>query len=157
MSFNYTDLLLEAGNLLGKAKTKINVSEILIEYVNSGLQPDLSCFYIKEKSKNQIKLIIKRGFPKVPEIFQNKSELFGFLFESKEVVCLNTRKESPFQEILLNESMNSGIAAAIFLNDKEFGVLIVNSLQTFNFKKKELYFLENLVSLVINQDMITRS
>jgi len=157
MSLNYTDLLLEAGHLLGKAKTKNTISEILIEYVNSGLQPDLSCFYVQEKSKDQMKLIIKRGFLEAPKIFQNKSELFSFLFESKEVACLNTRKESPFQEILLNESMSSGIAAAIFLNDKEFGVLVVNSLQTFNFKKKELSFLENLVSLVINQDLITRS
>ena len=154
MSFNYTELLLEAGNLFGKAETKENLSEILIEYVNSGLQPDLSCFYIKEKSKNQMKLILKRGFPEVQEIPQDKSELFSFLFESKEVVCLNTRKESPFQGILLNESMSSGMAAAIFLKDKVFGVLIVNSLQTFNFKSKELSFLENLVSLVKDKDFI---
>lgn len=148
MNFLSTDLLLEAGVLLGKAKTKNDIFEILIEYGSSGLQPDLICFYLKYKSDTSMKLKLKRGFQKVPDILQKETELSCFLSESKELVCLNTRKQSPFEKLLLTESMNSGMAIAVFIGKIEYGVLIVNSEQPYYFKRKELLFLENLISLL---------
>ena len=154
MSFNFTDLLLEAGHLVANAETDKDICEILIEYINSAIKPDLSCFYIKNKSDNQVKLEIKKGFLPAPDVIAKESELLLFLSESKEVVCLNTRKISPFEDLLLNDSMNSGMAISIFFKEIEYGVLIVNSLKAFYFKQKELFFIENLISLVKNKDHI---
>ena len=148
MGVFYADLLLEAGSLLGKAKIENDIFEILIEYVNSALQPDLSCLYIKNKINSRMKLRLKRGFPKVPAFLQSETELSIFLSESKELVCLNSRKQSPFQELLLTETMNSGMVIPIFIKNIEYGNLFVNSLQPYYFKEKEILFLENLVSLV---------
>ena len=60
MSINYTDLLLEAGNLLHKAKSDKELFETIVEYANSALQPDLCCFYIYDKLNNRLKLTIKK-------------------------------------------------------------------------------------------------
>jgi len=152
MSFYYTDLLLEAGNLLNRASTEYEIFEILIEYVTTALNPDLSCIYLNDKSNTNMKLLLKRGFSDAPVILRKNSELSGFLSESKELVCLNTRKLSPFEDLLLTESMNSGMAIAVFLQKIEYGVLIINSLQPFYFKKRELLFLENLTSIVMSKN-----
>ena len=153
MSFYYTDLLLEAGGLLSRAVTENDIFEILIEYANTALHPDLSCFYLKDKSKPNMKLVLKRGFSEAPNILKNDSELSIFLSESKELVCLNTRKQSPFEDLLLTESMNSGMAIAIFIQNREYGVIIINSIQPLFFKRKELLFLENLASIIIKTSL----
>ncbi len=152
MSFDHTNLLLEAGNLLNNAKSENEITEILVKYVSSALQPDLICFYQNQKSTKNYKLTTKRGFQEVPDILQNKSELSIFLSESKELVCLNSRKNSPFKELLLTNSMNSGLAIAIIINNQELGVMIVNSFRPLFFKKKDLVFLENLASIINNID-----
>jgi hypothetical protein len=154
MSFNFTDLLLEAGDLVRNAETDKDICKILIEYINSAIKPDLSCFYMKDKSDSQMKLDIKKGFLTAPDVITKESELLTFLSESKEVVCLNTRKIGPFEDLLLNDSMNSGMAISIFFKEIEYGTLIVNSMKAFYFKQKELFFIENLVSLVKNKDLI---
>lgn len=157
MSFYYTDLLLEAGDLLNRAVTENDIFEIIIEYVNSALKPDLSCFYLNNKSNKNSKLLLKRGFSDAPVTLRKDSELSGFLSESKELVCLNSRKQSPFKDLLLTESMNSGMAIAIFIQNIEYGVLIINSIQPFYFKRKELFFLENLASIIRSKNPGLRS
>ena len=154
MSFNFTDLLLEAGNLVSNAETDKDICEILIEYINSAIQPDLSCFYIKDKSDKQMKLEIKKGFLTAPDVIVKESELLTFLSESKEVVCLNSKKMSPFKDLLLNDSMHSGMAISIFFKEIEYGVFIVNSMKAYYFKQKELFFIENLLSLVKNRALV---
>ncbi len=148
MVYNYTDLLLEAGSLLGKAKTDNDVFEILIEYANNALKPDLSCLYIKDTTDTKMKLKLKRGFPNVPDFLQRQTELSNFLSESKKLVCLNSRKQSPFKDLLLTENMSSGMAISIFNEDNEYGTLFVNSQQPYYFKEKEILYLENLTSII---------
>ncbi|MDA3940872.1 MAG: hypothetical protein PF693_16430, partial [Spirochaetia bacterium] len=104
MSFYHTDLLLEAGNFLNTAKSENDISEILVKYINSVLNSDVICFYQKDETNKKLKLKIKRGFQEVPEYFQVESELSDFLSDSKELVCLNSRKKSPFLELLLTNS-----------------------------------------------------
>lgn len=154
MGFIYTDLLLEAGGLVSNAETNRDICEILIEYINSAIQPDLCCLYIKDNSKNLMKLEIKKGFLTAPGIIKKESELLSFLSESKEVVSLNTKKKSPFDDLLLNDSMNSGMAISIFFKEIEYGTIIVNSIKAFYFKQNELLFFEKIVSLVKNKDLI---
>ena len=144
MRFNNTDLLLEAGNLFHKAKSDKEFYETIVEYANSALQPDLCCFYLYEKLNNSLKLTIKKGFAAVPKILSGQSELVIFLEESKELVCLNTRKQSPFSELLLSEKMESGLAVPLFFGEEKSGILIVNSIRPFYFKSREISFLENI-------------
>lgn len=154
MSFFYTDLLMEAGDLLAKASTENDIFEILIEYANTALKPDLSCFYLKDRTNTMLELNLKRGFPKVPQNLQNKTDLLSFLSESQELACINSQKQSPFEELLLSEAMNSGMAVTIFIDSIEYGVLFVNSIQPYFFKKKEILFLENLTSIILNKKLV---
>ena len=148
MSSNYTDLLLEAGKLFHQAESNKELFEIIVEYTNSALQPDLCCFYLNQKSDNNYKLVIKKGFASAPKILMKQSELVSFLHDSREIVCLNTRKPSPFAELLLSDNMESGLAVPLFLGGKKGnGILIVNSMRPFFFKSREISFLEN-ISLV---------
>ena len=144
MGVNYTDLLIEAGQLFHQAESNKELFEIIVEYTNSALQPDLSCFYLDHKSDNSLILKIKKGFAAAPKVLMGQSELVSFLQESKEIVCLNTRKPSPFSELLLSDNMESGLAVPILLGKKGNGVLIVNSKQPFFFKSREISFLENI-------------
>ena len=144
MMVNYTDLLLEASKLFHQAETAKNIFEIIVEYSNTALEPDLSCFYLRQKSDNSLKLTIKKGFAAVPKILREQSELVNFLQESGEIVCLNTRKQSPFEELLLSDTMKSGLAVPILPGKKESGVLIVNSTRPFFFRSEEISFLENI-------------
>ncbi len=157
MSFYYTDLLLEAGGLLVKAKTETDIFEILIEYANTALHPDLTCFYLKDETNTRLKIDLKRGFPKVPENIHQKTELVSFLSESKKLVCINTQKQSPFEKILLTSTMNSGMAISIFIKKIEYGVLFVNSVQPYFFKKREILFLENLTSILSGTELVAWS
>ena len=75
------------------------------------------------------------------------SELILFLTDSQELVCLNNRKESPFNDLLLSESMKSGLAIIIYLGNIEYGILIVNSVQPLFFRNKEIVFIENLARI----------
>lgn len=144
MRTNYTELLLEAGKLFHQAESARELFEIIVEYSNSALEPDLSCFYRNRTSDNNLKLTIKKGFAAVPKILPEQSELVSFLQESREIVCLNTRKTSPFAELLLSDTMESGLAVPIFFGKKENGILIVNSKRPFFFKSREISFLENI-------------
>lgn len=144
MSSNYTDLLLEAGKLFHQAESTKELFEIIVEYTNSALQPDLSCFYLNQKPDNNFKLIIKKGFAAAPKILLEQSELVSFLYDSREIVCLNTRKSSPFAELLLSDNMESGLAVPLLPGEKGNGILIVNSMRPFFFKSKEISFLENI-------------
>ncbi|MCK5199785.1 MAG: GAF domain-containing protein [Spirochaetales bacterium] len=144
MKVNYTDLLLEAGRLFHQAKSNKELFEIIVEYTNSALQPALSCFYLNQKSDNSLKLTIKKGFAAVPKILMEQSELVSFLQESEEIICLNTRKPSPFADLLLSDTMESGLAVPLILGEKGNGVLIVNSKRPFFFKSREILFLENI-------------
>ena len=144
MKVSYTDLLLEAGKLFNQTKSAKELFEIIVEYSNSALQPDLCCFYLYQKPDNNLKLTIKKGFAAVPKILSKQSELIEFLEESKEIICLNTRKPSPFAELLLSETMKSGLAVPIDLGNNGNGVLIVNSKRPFFFKSQEILFLESI-------------
>jgi hypothetical protein len=147
MSSSDIDYLLEAGDLLSKSKSLNDAIEIIVEYANSFIQPDLSCFYLNKKANKQLKLFIKKGFLNVPDYLDKNSELILFLTDSQELVCLNNRKESPFNDLLLSESMKSGLAIIIYLGNIEYGILIVNSVQPLFFRNKEIVFIENLARI----------
>jgi len=152
MNTAYTDLLLEAGILVNNAVSVDALSNILVEYANSGLNPDLLCLYRYENEFNpNMRLKINRGFAEVPETLYNGSELVSFLFESKKLVCLNTLKKSPFEELLLSNNMESGMALALYLNKLEYGVLILNSKHPFYFLRNEIQYLEDLYFIISMQ------
>ena len=154
MNTAYTDLLLEAGILVNNAVSIEELSNILVEYANSGLNPDLLCLYQYENASNpNMRLKVKRGFGGVPETLHNGSELVSFLFESKKLVCLNTFKKSPFEELLLSNNMESGMALALYLDELEYGVLILNSKHPLYFLRNEIQYLEDLY-LIINMQKI---
>jgi len=149
MNTAYTDLLLEAGILVNNAISAQEISNILMEYANSGLNPDLICLYQYENTLNSnMKLVSKRGFMPVPEYLLHDSELFCFLLESQQLVCLNTLKRSPFKELILSDQMESGLAIAINIADIKLSVLILNYKQPFSFRRSEIQYLEDLCLII---------
>ncbi len=148
MTPQYTKLILEAGTMIHKTKSRIKISEILVECINSALDPDLCCLYSTNKDGSIFKLAIKKGYPSVPDIISSDSEFIQFINESRELVCLNTKKNSPFRDILLTGKMESGLAISILQKNIIQDILIVNSVRPFYFKKNELSFLENIRSLI---------
>jgi len=149
MSTAYTDLLLEAGILVNNAISAQEISNILIEYANSGLNPDLICLYQYENTLNSdMKLVSKRGFNPTPEYLLHDSELFCFLLESQQLVCLNTLKRGPFEELILSDQMQSGLAIAINIAEIKLSVLILNYKQPFSFRRNEIQYLEDLCFII---------
>ncbi len=147
MTPRYTQIVLEAGNMIQQAKNRNKIPEIIVECTNSALQPDLCCLYLYSKGSKSFKLSIKKGYTEVPESLPADSEFIQFLNESQELVCLNTRKLSPFQDILLADRMESGLAVSFLQKISAKWILIVNSTKPFYFKHNELLFLENIRSL----------
>ncbi len=149
MGIAYSDLLLEAGILVNNAVSVEEISNILVEYANSGLKPDLLCLYQYENTLNSdMQLVSKRGFTPAPEYLLHDSELFCFLLELQQLVCLNTPKKSPFEDILLSDQMGSGLAIAINIAEIKMSVLIINSKHSFYFKRNEIKYLEDLCSII---------
>ncbi len=154
MSVAHTNLLLEAGILVNKAVSVEEISNILVEYANSGLKPDLICLYqYKNPNDSNMKLGIKRGFASPPEYILHESELFSFLLESQELVCLNTLKKSPFEDMILSDQMESGLAVAVNIAEIELSILIINSKKSFYFGKNELQYLEDLCFIIGKQKL----
>ncbi len=73
---------------------------------------NLACFYKQSNFNsidNPLKIKYKIGRYDVPQIFSDKSGLVAFTYECNDVIVLLERKTSPFENILLNSIMNSGI------------------------------------------------
>ena len=134
------DRVLLASGVIAK---KLNVKHIissLTEQLFDITGCNLACFYSLSDSK--VRLLYKRGKYETPEILNRGDELIQFIIESKESVVLTERKKSPFLSILLNNLMESGVAAPIGTRKKIYGLIILNSLNKYFFNRKSLTAIE---------------
>ena len=67
--------------------------------------------------------------------------------DCREAVVLLSRRKSPFEGLLLNERMQSGIALPVTTPKADIGILILNSLQPNHYGRERLRFLDGLLQL----------
>jgi PAS domain S-box-containing protein len=125
------------------------MASILVEQTLDISKSDLACLYIRIDPEHRSDLILmhRRGRYGVPERLPRHSELIQFVEESGETVVLLERKPSPFQELLLDPGMQSGIALPISTPNARLGILILNSLNPNFYDRGRFDFLDSFAKL----------
>ncbi len=139
------DRVLLAGGVIARNLNIKHIISSLTEQLFDITGCNIACFY--SLSDTGIRLLYRRGNFQVPEVLNKYDELFQFIIESKESVVLTERKKSPFISILLNDLMESGIAAPIGTNNKVYGFMIMNSINKYFFNRKLLSAIESISKL----------
>lgn len=143
------DELVRAGSLLSQDLNFKYMASILVEQTLDISKSDLACLYIRIDPEHRSDLILmhRRGRYGVPERLPRNSELIQFVEESGETVVLLERKPSPFQELLLDPGMQSGIGLPISTPNARLGILILNSLNPNFYDRGRFDFLDSFAKL----------
>ena len=147
---NSLDELVRAGALLTKDLNFKKLIAILVEQSIDITRSDLCCLYLHVKpfkKSSDLRMSYKRGNFPVPLYLKAHSELIDFLHDCYEAVLLLERKESPFADLLLSPTMQSGIALPLSTNKGMLGVLILNSTEADFYNRKKFSFLESFTNL----------
>ncbi len=116
---------------------------ILVEQTLDISRSELAGLYIYPEPDKDPELVYKRGWHEIPVKLNRKSELVNFLEDCGEAVVLNSRKPSPFSEVLLTEVMNSGIILPLNAPGERIGLLILNSDAEGFYRGERFKFLES--------------
>lgn len=144
------DELIRVGSLLSNEIDLKTLISVLVEQTQDISSSDLAALYFK-KNPDDINSpfinVYQRGKYEAQKFFSPQSELFDFLIECNEAVVLLEKKESPFEEILLNNKMNSGIALPVSTPKAFLGAIILNSRSGMYYNRLKLNFLESFTNL----------
>ncbi len=150
MAAGELDELIRAGSLLARELSFKSLVSTLVEQTADITRSDLCALYLytgPEKSRSDLVMTYRRGRYSVPPRLSADSELVSFVGECDESVVLLERRESPFLDILLDPSMQSGIALPLSVPNSSVGILILNSRTPLFFDKSRLHFLDSLVRI----------
>ncbi len=139
--------LVRASSRLSAESDFKSLVSVLVEQSADYSRSDLACLYIyndTEASTGELRLIYRRGLRDVPDTISKESELMEFLEECGEAVVLLSRKESPFKELLLSGSMNSGIVLPVKAGKRKIGALFLNSRDTDHYGNERFRYLDSL-------------
>ncbi|RKX84424.1 MAG: guanylate cyclase [Spirochaetes bacterium] len=145
--------LVRAGSILSRELDFKSLISTLVDQSLDITRSDISCLYLLdhaangEKLKSGYSLAYRRGKYSVPQILSSDSTVVNFLTESGETVLLLERREHVFKDILLNPSMNSGIALPVFTPKLKLGILILNSGKPLFYSRVKFKFLDSFVKL----------
>lgn len=141
------DELVRASSKLSSESEFKNLVSVLVEQSADYSRSDLACLYIynnPEASTGSLRLIYRRGIRTVPESISEGSELMEFLEECGEAVVLLSRRDSPFKELFLTESMNSGIVLPVSSGNRRVGALFLNSREENHYGSNRFQYLDSL-------------
>lgn len=133
--------LSRAGVLLTRTMDAGSLIDILLDQVLDFTRCDIAAVYVYNgpgKKSSGAKLVSSRGRYELPPEFSEKSQSLVFIRESRESIVLLSRKPFPFDDILLDPSMHSGIMFPLFTHKDDIGFLVVNS-QYERYFKRDLY------------------
>lgn len=95
-------------------------------------------------SGSQLPVLSKNGYCDVPDFLPKDGELYHFVDESKESVVLSRSGRDFFREILLHESMKSGMAIPLCSSTRQLrGILILNSVRPYHFSGERFRYLQS--------------
>lgn len=117
---------------------------ILVEQTLDISRSDTAGLYIYPEGEGSPNLTYSRGKYELPPKLSRSSELISFAEECREAVVLLRRKASPFHELLIEQSMNSGILLPLQTPTEKIGYLILNSKQETFYTGSKFLFLESV-------------
>ena len=146
------DELVRASSLLSREINFRSVVSALVEQSLDISHSDLAVLYLYPSDKQkggskELKSTFQRGRYDVPKSLGSQDEIVTFLEDCREAVVLLSRRKSPFEGLLLNERMQSGIALPVTTPKADIGILILNSLQPNHYGRERLRFLDGLLQL----------
>ena len=144
------DELTRAGTLLTNQLDFKSLISIIVEQTLDISRSDIACLYMArdpEDNNSDMQLVYKRGRYDVPSRISATSDLVDFIRESDETVVLTERKKSPFNDILCNDSMQSGIAMPLSTPKMMAGMVILNSTTPQFYNRDKFNFLDSFSKL----------
>ena len=147
---NTLDELVRAGSLLSRDLNFKAIASVLVEQAIDITESDLACLYLfsdPDKKASDLLLTYRRGNFRVPEKMAGRSDLIDFVTECDETIVLLEPAGSPFQEMLLNPDMQSGITLPITIPIARLGVLILNSKRPLYYNRMRFHFLDSFAKV----------
>lgn len=139
------DELVRASALLADERDFKQLCSVLVEQSLDITGSDLAALYIflnPEEKYGEQKLFYKRGAYSLPDKISADSELNEFLEDCGKSLVLQERAPL-FNELFLNEEMNSGIALPLYTPKHRIGTLILNSRKTLSYNRNSFNFLDS--------------
>lgn len=145
------DKITQAGIELTETESPHETLETLMHICFINTESDLCAYYafITEEGKTILKLDSYKGYKPEITILHAEEKSIIFLLESRESVCLLSKKESPFSGILLESSMTGGFAVPLIQNKRCTGVFYFNYRQPYRFTFQYITFVENLIKIAL--------
>ena len=144
------DDFVRAGFLLSSEINFNRLVSILVEQAADQSRSNLACLYLysdPEMNTGPLRLVYRRGLKNVPSKIPGNTELMDFVEECGESVVLSAREGSPFDELFLDESMNSGIVLPLKSGKRKLGALFLNSRNENHYKGEKFFYLDAVVKL----------
>ncbi len=146
--------LVRAGSLLTRELDFKALVATLVDQSRDITKSDISCLYISDRpnagrpdTRGDFTLMYKRGKYNIPRRLPSESTLVNFITESSEAVLLLERRDHVFSDVLLEDSMKSGIALPVFTPKLKLGILILNSREPFFYNRVKFKFLDSFTKL----------
>ncbi len=151
--------LVRTSSLLSRETTFKGLASVLVEQSQDVTRSSLAALYLfpdpenPEQPEKPLHRFYQRGRYTPPPALETGSELIQFLLECPESIVLSRRTPpaypsgSPFTDLFLDESMNSGIALPLFTPSTRIGVLILNSRKEDFYSQRRFSFLNSLTQL----------
>ncbi len=161
MAGNSLEELTRAGaRLTTELDFKALVSGIVEQSIDI-TKSDLACLYIKRQPEERVSdlaLAYKRGRFPAPDTLDAGSELIEFIREADEAVVLLGRKKSPFSDLFLDDSMQSGMALPLSTPKAAIGLVVLNSREPEHYNRDWFHFLNSYSKLaggmLLNSKMV---
>lgn len=145
--FPLLDDIVRASALLSEELSFTRLVSILVEQTIDITHSDLAALYLYSDDGSKLELAYRRGRGEPPRRLAPDGELVSFLEESEESVVLLSRRSSPFAELLLTDSAQSGVALPVIVPRGRIGVLILNSNEPRYYNRERFSFLDSVVGL----------
>ena len=144
------DELVRASSRLSREFGFKDLVSVLVEQAVDISGSELACLYLYEdpgQPGGKLKLYYQRGRYQVPRSIGAEAEFVEFLEDSDESLVVLDREQPFFDDIFLNQKMQSGIALPLSTPKARIGVLVLNSKLPGFYGKDRFYFLDSFTKL----------
>ena len=144
------DGLVRASGRLSAESDFRKLVSVLVEQSADYSRSDLVCLYIythPDAGTGPMRLVYRRGLRNAPDAVPGGTELMEFVEDCGEAVVLLERRPSPFLELLLVDTMNSGIVLPVRAGKRRLGALFLNSRYVEHYGNEKFRYLDSLTRL----------
>ncbi len=148
----HLDELVRASALITQELDFRRIISILVEQSLDVSRSDLAVLYLyrdpeEDRGGGDLIPAYRRGRGSAPRRLERNGELIPFIEESGEAVLLLERCRSPFETLLLDPEMQSGIAIPLITRSRTIGILFLNSREPLFYGRERFRFLDSFTRL----------